>query len=1187
MAKSKLTGRPRRLPSPFDATAHKSERSSVAVLMHWMREIIEREGLDLGFPDVDTTGSDRKSPDIVIYESRSSQRVLCLIEAKPPYYNVLDEKNLKEPARLKATRRKAKYFGTTNFKHFIWYSTERVNAIAPEEKQVVDKYHLSELEDLDSLEDARYRDPIQRGLKAFLLRLYAVYTRKEAEPKLPVDEWLVFRLHEKIASLTKYYRPLIEDQCHKDDKFRKELAVWFNEQLWNFTLQRQDFDRAARQTAYLLINKILFYYILQSKRPHELSSLSVPEGLLKGAQLQKILQSFFDEVLKIDYNSIYKADFIDSLAFPDYKEIVYEIRDFVTVLGRYDFSKLGYDIIGRIFESLIPQNERHNFGQYFTSPDVVDIILRFCMSHESDKVLDPACGAGTFLVRAYQHKKMSDQSLDHESLLKTLWGTDIAKFPAHLATINLAINDLGVDNNYPNILQEDFFDLHSTSDGLELPRRAKSKGLKGEETYVGYPRYFDCIVGNPPYTRQEEIAKISEKDAAYKRKTIERALLDLKGKRLAEIGKRAGIHAYFFVHGMKFLRDGGHFGFVVSNSWMDVDYGKGLQEFFLKHYKIVAIIESKVERWFAEADVNTCIIILERCKNENERDENLVRFVYLKKPLRHFIPAAEDIWEKENARLEAIDRLKRTVLGHWEFYENEDLRIFPKAQRELFEEGYDTVEKAFIGAKWGKYLRAPEVFLKILDKHKSKFVVLKSVANVKRGFTTGADPWFYVTKLEMKGDFEQLKKLAHIKDIRGKKDDLCLVQSGDNTSWLVEKSFIHPVVRNPDKYKSIFIDRNSIDDFVVIIKEGRDGLKSKLIERYLLHGEKKAYKMGKERSLIPARTDTCSARQNWYQLPDLNPTSILWQKAFDICHRHYFVSDEVLANQRFYHIAPNVAEDTVFIAAFLNCPLVWLYLECQRSVMGLGAVESTVDEVKQISIANPQLVDSATRERIAKVFSVLGSREIGSVFEELGSETPEHVSLSKVKSDRREFDKIIMGEVLGLSDDEQLEVYRAVVDLVKFRIEKAQSVGKRGRGKEGIDIDALAKTILDKLGEETIGEFYKEQVLTVERLTTKHPPKLSGEFLIAKSLFGWKVTSGKSEVSCRSEEEARYLKLLFETGLTSVKVPKDDAILESLLPELEALKTKADAVLNSYLESIVDSKARTQIAHRVWSEVMK
>ena len=150
--------------SAFDVDVRKTERTAVAVLMHWMREIIERSNIDLGLPDVETSGTDRKMPDTVIYESRRSQNILCLIEAKPPYYDAFDEKGLKEPAREKASQRKAKYFCLTNFKRLIWFNTKEVNALKPEEEQIVGKYTLSELESLDDIEQTRYSEPIKKGL---------------------------------------------------------------------------------------------------------------------------------------------------------------------------------------------------------------------------------------------------------------------------------------------------------------------------------------------------------------------------------------------------------------------------------------------------------------------------------------------------------------------------------------------------------------------------------------------------------------------------------------------------------------------------------------------------------------------------------------------------------------------------------------------------------------------------------------------------------------------------------------------------------------------------------------------------------------------------------------------------------------------------------------------------------------
>ncbi len=1062
--KGKFKLKSTKIPSPFGTAAHKTERTAVAILSHWMREIIAKKNLALGMPDVETIASDGKMPDTVIYESARSQKVLCVIEAKPAYYDVFDEQELKRPACQKANERKAKYFATTNFKRLIWFNTAKVNALRPEEEQIVEKFWLSELEDLDDIEQARYSDPTKKALEDFLTKLVAVHTGKQAEPKQAIDEFLILRLQEKIRVLSGYYRGIVDDQCHKDPPFAKSLKHWFVDQRWSFTWQPDDFEKAARQTAYLLVNKILFYNLLQAKRPQELDPLEIPEGMTKGSMLRSNLQTYFNEVLKIDYETIYTTDFIDGMAFPDVKEVVKEVKELVSVLRRYDFSKLGFDVIGRIFESLIPERERHNLGQYFTSADVVDLILRFCLQHEDDKILDPACGAGTFLVRAYQHKKLMNQRMKHQAILATLWGDDIAKFPAHLATINLAINDLGTDENYPNIIQEDFFKLLAVSEGFEAPvswRKARAKTLRLAEREVIYPRWFDAIVGNPPYTRQEEIPETG----VDKEQLIENAL-KVGSLKVADISKRAGIHAYFFVHGTKFLRDGGHFGFIVSDSWLDAEFGKGLQEFFLRNYRIIAIIESKVERWFQDADVNTCIVVLQKCKEKKKRDENLVRFVFLKKPLRNFIPPAHDMWEKQVQRLESIDRLKRTVLGHGDLYENDELRILPKRQEELWKEGFGKVEQAYVGAKWGKYLRAPQVFFRILERAKRKLVPLQDVADLQRGFTTGADPWFYVSDVTSVEGKKKVARMARAMGCEKNIGDLVVIRSGDGTDWLIEKQYVFPVIRNPEDYRRLSIDVAAVRDFVIIVPEPREKLKGKAIARYIIHGERKAYHMGKDRRMIPAETASCSVRKYWHQLPDIKPARILWQKAFDVYHRHYFASRAVHANQRFYPIYPHRASDAEIIAGFLNCPLVPLYLEFQRGIMGLGAIEATVEEVSQMLILNPAVVTASAKSRLSKALKALGAREVGSVFDELGASSPQDVSLAKVRPDRRELDRVILEHILGLTEDEQLDLYRALVDLVRSRIQRAKSVRENKRV-EGIDTEALKSAVVEHIKTES------------------------------------------------------------------------------------------------------------------------
>lgn len=106
------------------------------------------------------------------------------------------------------------------------------------------------------------------------------------------------------------------------------------------------------------------------------------------------------------------------------------------------------------------------------------------------------------------------------------------------------------------------------------------------------------------------------------------------------LNRRAGLHAYFFVHSAAFLREGGRLGFVVPNGWLDVAYGEALKQFLLDDFKVVALIESQVERWFPAAKVNTCLVVLERCQDPAGRAHNLVRFIRLRRPLRQLIPPA-------------------------------------------------------------------------------------------------------------------------------------------------------------------------------------------------------------------------------------------------------------------------------------------------------------------------------------------------------------------------------------------------------------------------------------------------------------------------------------------------------------------------------------------------------------------
>jgi hypothetical protein len=499
-------------------------------------------------------------------------------------------------------------------------------------------------------------------------------------------------------------------------------------------------------------------------------------------------------------------------------------------------------------------------GQYFTPSYVVDFINTFCIRSVDDVVLDPGCGAGTFLVRAYSRLRRLDLGKNHEELLEQLWGIDIARYPAHMSVINLAARDLASTENYPKIIHDDFFKVFPQRSQYEFYRRSyKVAGLSTEKFQTVVP-LFDAVVGNPPYTRQEEMEDLFPglKERAH-------AAIQ-KGWKL-EISKRSSIYALFFLHGAAFVKDGGYLGLLTHSSWVDVDYGKYLQEFFLKHFKMIAIMEPQAEHWFPAVDVNTSITILRRCSKKTERSNNTVKFVQMKVPLSEFLPK----YGGEEERMVAFENLVRRIEVADSLQEDDLWRIFPVKQSDLWNEGLDE-EGKFTGSKWGKYLRAPDIFFVILERGKGRFAQLKDFADVKFGIKTGANDFFFVTDLTDSVSEIELKQYGISS---AKKSQLRLVEAGDGGRYVIEAQYLKPLVKSTRDIKSLVIDESITRFRVLIVSDEKKALVGKHVLKYVQAGETQSFDVG-PRAGVPAKKPTCASRNPWYALDESNKGKFLW-----------------------------------------------------------------------------------------------------------------------------------------------------------------------------------------------------------------------------------------------------------------------------------------------------------------------
>jgi type I restriction-modification system DNA methylase subunit len=284
---------------------------------------------------------------------------------------------------------------------------------------------------------------------------------------------------------------------------------------------------------------------------------------------------------------------------------------------------ISQNIVGLLYEVIVEERFRHQLGQFYTPEDVVDVLTTFAVREPGDLVLDPATGGGSFLRSAYVRKRALGAT--HESTLAEIWGCEITAFAAELSTVTLATSDTHEAAAYPRVLLKDFFELRP---GVETP--LEIPGILGR---LVAPTAFDAVIGNPPYISYRHITNQS---------AIVNALANDTNLALPKFSGKSDAYVWFIVHATCFLEQGGRLAFVVSSGMIFSDYGIALIQFIGRHYRIRAIIDSIVERWFPEADTNAVLLFLERKYDAGRREANRMRFVRLRRPLAQIIPSPNE-----------------------------------------------------------------------------------------------------------------------------------------------------------------------------------------------------------------------------------------------------------------------------------------------------------------------------------------------------------------------------------------------------------------------------------------------------------------------------------------------------------------------------------------------------------------
>ncbi|MFB6199406.1 MAG: Eco57I restriction-modification methylase domain-containing protein [Candidatus Nanohaloarchaea archaeon] len=553
---------------------------------------------------------------------------------------------------------------------------------------------------------------------------------------------------------------------------------------------------------------------------------------------------------------------------------------------------------------------------------------------------------------------------------------------------------------------------------------------------------FDLLIGNPPYVRQEDIAppnmdpdEVTKQDKKdYKNKLIES--VQNRTPQVEKISKRSDLYIYFYFHGLSLINDEGTFAFITSNSWLDVGYGKELQKFLCKHVPIKGIYNNKNNRSFEHADVNTVISVFGAPNFETKsfgdweidtdkwpETDHEAQFVTFKKPYREAVNAENMIALENDQHYDKEIQLDRS---NFELYNTQDLRSVQITQGNLLEDGWqypenfdgNSFEKGkYKGNKWGgKFLRAPDIFFDILDKGGENIKEVKEYADVEYGIKTGANKFFYV-KILPEENIENAANFDHFQSKDISEENVEVINFKEDR-YILEKKYLKPVIKSPKECSSSLISNGDFKYHVLFVRENEE-IEDTLLKDYIDRGEKEEYH---ERSTIQSRSP-------WYSLAKDRIPEVIMPCGIGKTYKVYYNDAEMLNDKRLYEVYTKRPKK---LATIMNSSVYMLAQELNSRVgLGDGLLDLTVYEVEEALTIDPKSIDD---EKLLE-------RNIEPVFKEFGIERNKPIREQEPSPlpDRKELDDIVF-DALGLSEDERKEVYWSVAELVKARLDKAESV---------------------------------------------------------------------------------------------------------------------------------------------------
>lgn len=533
-----------------------------------------------------------------------------------------------------------------------------------------------------------------------------------------------------------------------DKSFLEDLTVWRTKLARDIHRRNPHFDvKLLNDVVQRLLDRIVFIRIAEDRRIRrdrelwDIVALWNAQG--KRKPIMAHLIDLFHQVNedlngdifkrhaceKADVDSGLLAEIIESLYFPK---------------SRYRFEAIGVELLGSIYERYLgntirvtPKRAyveekpevRKAGGVYYTPKYIVDYIVRSTVGKliemktpkqiERIRILDPACGSGSFLLGAYQY--LIDYHLrwyrEHPKEAKTLhlfpyyevspeeytlplkekakilrnniFGVDIDPQAVEITMMSLYLKALEgergllpkkqqllppLSNNIKcgnSLIDFDIFEQGRLFDEETKSRinpfdwHSKSSGF-GKVMEKGG---FDVVIGNPPYVRIQAMKEWAPVEVEY-----------YKTRYTSASKGNYDIYVVFVEKGISLLNPKGRLGFIMPHKFFQAKYGESLRDIISKGKHLSEIVHFGHQQVFEGATTYTCLIFFDKAGRRQA----------------HFIKVNNiDEWIKGNGKEEGNIPARSITKSEWDFVVGKQAALFNKLNKSKIKLG--DVADVFVG----------------------------------------------------------------------------------------------------------------------------------------------------------------------------------------------------------------------------------------------------------------------------------------------------------------------------------------------------------------------------------------------------------------------------------------------------------------------------------------------------------